>query len=137
MVETPLVPEFKPISWPLRVALIAGGSVAFALGVIGAILPGMPSTVFFIIALACYARSSDRMYRWVNTRPWLQGSLVMVHRFNREKSLPIQIKAIALSASFISLGSVFLLNGIGVPFWITAAFALSCVIAMTVIKTQR
>jgi uncharacterized protein YqgC (DUF456 family) len=36
----------------------AVGWVAVAVGSIGVVVPGLPTTVFFIIAAACFARSS-------------------------------------------------------------------------------
>jgi len=45
-----------------RVGWIAAGHVCVALGVIGAMLPLMPTTVFILCAAACYARGSQRFY---------------------------------------------------------------------------
>ena len=45
--------------------LITIGLVAVGLGVLGIFLPLMPTTVFLLIAAACFARSSERLYNWL------------------------------------------------------------------------
>ena len=50
-------------------ALIRGvffglGVVFLALGLIGVVVPGMPTTVFVLLAGYCWARSSRRFYAW-------------------------------------------------------------------------
>ncbi len=45
--------------------LIIAGSISLGLGVLGIFLPLLPTTVFLLIAAACYARSSDRLYEWL------------------------------------------------------------------------
>ncbi len=53
--------------WPVRALLIALGSFFVAVGMIGIFLPLLPTTVFFLIAAACYARGSQRAHRWLTT----------------------------------------------------------------------
>lgn len=48
-----------------RAAWAAAGHVLVGLGVIGAFLPLMPTTIFLILAASCYGRSSERLYRWL------------------------------------------------------------------------
>jgi uncharacterized membrane protein YbaN (DUF454 family) len=55
----------------LRILLIVGGTLCVALGIIGIFLPLMPTTVFLLMAAACYARSSERFYNKLMTNPWL------------------------------------------------------------------
>ena len=52
-----------------RALWIGAGLVACGLGFLGILLPGMPATVFFIAAAACFARSSDRLLNWVLSLP--------------------------------------------------------------------
>lgn len=51
--------------------LVACGTLSVALGVIGIFLPLLPTTVFLLLAAACYARSSDRFYLWLVNHRWL------------------------------------------------------------------
>jgi uncharacterized membrane protein YbaN (DUF454 family) len=55
------------------------GWVAVALGGIGIVVPGLPTTVFFIIAAWCFGRSSPRFEQWVLNLPKI-GPMVRDHR---------------------------------------------------------
>jgi len=57
----------------LRAILLVCGTISVALGVIGIFLPLMPTTVFLLLAAACYARSSERFYRKLVENRWLGG----------------------------------------------------------------
>src|SRR6218665_263616 len=50
---------------PVRLMLMAFAMVCVALGLIGVIVPGMPTTVFILMAAWAAARSSPRLSRWL------------------------------------------------------------------------
>ncbi len=72
-------PAAEPRRGPLAWLWFAGGMVSVGLGSLGVLVPGLPTTVFFIMAAACFARSSPRFERWVLDLPRI-GPLVRDHR---------------------------------------------------------
>jgi uncharacterized membrane protein YbaN (DUF454 family) len=72
----------------------AVGWVAVAVGAVGAFVPGLPSTVFFIVAAWCFARSSPRFEAWVLSLPGV-GRLVADHRAGL--GMPRRAKVVAIS----------------------------------------
>ena len=58
-----------------RWAWTAAGALMVLLGIIGAMLPVMPTTIFLILALACFSRASPRLEHWLLHHPRFGPSL--------------------------------------------------------------
>lgn len=85
-----------------------GGWVAVALGGIGIVVPGLPTTVFFIIAASCFARSSPRFEQWVLDLPRI-GPMVRDHRAGL--GMPRRAKAWAVGTMLVFAGASALAVG--------------------------
>ena len=86
-----------------RWAWLALGWLAVGLGGLGIVVPGLPTTVFFIVAASCFARSSPRFERWVLDLPRI-GPMVRDHRAGlgmrrRAKSAAIATIAVVVTLS--------------------------------------
>ncbi len=45
--------------------LVVCGTIALVLGVIGIVMPVLPTTPFLLLASFCYVRSSEKLYKWL------------------------------------------------------------------------
>lgn len=70
----------------MRVVFFILGVICLALGIIGAFLPVMPTTIFVILAAGCFAKSSPRMEAWILNHPRF-GPAVRSWRLNRSMSV--------------------------------------------------
>lgn len=87
-----------------RVAFLAAGHACVALGVIGAFLPLMPTTVFLLLAASCYARASTRFYnRLLNHR--VAGTVIRDWRLHR--AMAVRTKIVAIAAIALTFGWTF------------------------------
>jgi uncharacterized membrane protein YbaN (DUF454 family) len=86
-----------------RLALVLIGSVATALAMAGAVLPGLPTTPFLLVALWAFARSSERLYAWLQRVPLLQTALVEAHRFEQKRAIRPAVKFLALAMAWASV----------------------------------
>ena len=85
--------------------LLLLGFIFVGLGFIGIIIPGMPTTVFMILAAACFAKSSPKFEQWILDLPGI-GRLVQDHRDGlgmpqKSKAIAITMMVLAVSLSII------------------------------------
>ena len=75
------------------------------LGVLGIFLPLLPTTVFLLLAAACYARSSERFYLKLVNSPWLGGYI----RNQREgRGMRRRDKIVTLALLWIGIGATMI-----------------------------
>jgi hypothetical protein len=89
-----------------RYALLACGCCNVVLGLIGAVVPGMPTTVFLIIALWAFSRSSPRLRRWLYEHPRYGKAL---REWDQHGVIPPRAKRLAATMMVISLAILTIL----------------------------
>ena len=100
-----------------RFGYLALGCVLVALGVIGAFLPVMPTTVFLIGALWAFSMSSKRLETWLLEHPRFGPRLVA---WREHRVIPRRVKVFAFSSMAASLGVMFVARA---PLWAIASAA--------------
>ena len=113
-----------------RRLLIAAGSLCAGLGIIGIVVPILPTTPFLLLAAACYMRSSERFYQWL-TKNRIFGAYV--RNYIEGRGMPIRMKlatilllwlAIGLSATFAVQSLVMRIILISIAVGVTVHIAL-------------
>ena len=51
------------------------GLLSLLLGVIGIVVPLLPTVPFILLSAFCFARSSERLHTWLMTHPWFAEAL--------------------------------------------------------------
>lgn len=69
------------------------GLVLTVIGFIGIIIPGLPTTIFMILAAACFFRSSQGLYDWVINHKYFGAH---VKNYREGKGMPIKAKVFSL-----------------------------------------
>ena len=88
-----------------RILWILLGSTFVGIGALGVFVPGLPTTVFLILAAACYIRSSEKLYNWL-IKNKIFGKYIKDYR--EGKGMPRKAKIVALSMIilFVSLAVI-------------------------------
>ena len=87
-------------SFFVKSLLLLLGFIFVGLGFIGIIVPGMPTTVFMILAAACFAKSSPKFEQWILDLPGI-GRLVQDH--SDGLGMPQKSKAIAITMMVLAV----------------------------------
>ncbi len=85
---------------PARALWLCVGVTATGLGLIGVVLPLMPTTVFLILAAFAFARSSPRLHTWLVEHPRFGPPII---DWQTHGSISRNAKTAALSVMALSL----------------------------------
>jgi len=85
----------------MRLLYLLGGLSSVAVGGVGVFVPGLPTTVFFIVAAWCFSRSSRRLELWVLNLPGIGRT---VADFREGLGMPRKAKFFAISCIVIAVG---------------------------------
>jgi len=103
----------------MKAVYLSLGIFFFALGAIGAVVPGLPTTVFMLLALWAFARSSERFHDWLYHHPLFGPPLQEWHRY---RVIPLRAKALAITMMAASL--VYLIFFTTLDIWLKSVTVL-------------
>ncbi len=105
--ERPPEPSFgKKLNPIQRYLLIIAGTISLGLGLLGIPLPLLPTTPFLLLSAWCFARSSERFYRWLILHPYF-GEYIRNYREKGGVTLKVKIFTIALLWVTISSSAIW------------------------------
>lgn len=91
-VKPPLLPK---ILWS------SAGFLALILGLIGVILPLLPTTPFLLLAGYCFFRGSKRLHQWIEGHHWIGKQL---HMWREQRAISRKTKTALILYLWASMG---------------------------------
>jgi uncharacterized membrane protein YbaN (DUF454 family) len=118
-----------------RPILIAFGLLSVGLAVLGMFLPVLPTTPLLLLALACFARSSERLHGWLLSHRVFGPVLKNWHE---TRSMPRRAKIVAI-ASIVVVGGMsvlFFVKGTGLKITVAAILLIPIGIVLRTRSTE-
>ena len=103
----------------VRGVWIAVGLLLVGIGAVGIVVPGLPSTIFFILAAGAFSRSSARLERWLLSLPVVGR---MVGDYRAGLGMRRRAKIMAVSMIVIAVG---ISTGLAIKSWTPRAVVLA------------
>ena len=118
-----------------RVLLVALGTVACLLGVVGIVVPLLPTTPFLLLAAALYCRSSPRLYDRLLGHRRLGA---YIRHFREERALPLRVKVVSVSLVWFTLSyATWAAEAWGAWRWLLLLLALGVSLHILSFRTLR
>ena len=92
-----------------RALWFIAGMICLVFGMVGIVLPILPTTPLLLAAAACFCKSSTRMYDWLLGNKWFGE---YIKNYKEGRGLPMRTKIWALTVLWVTIGvsTVFFLN---------------------------
>ena len=112
-----------------RIILISLGWLCVGLGFVGVFVPGIPTTIFLIIALWAFTKSSEKLRHWLLNHKrfgpilnnWQEHKVVP----RRAKILMVVLMSVAVILFYYSLQSLILTIGLVIILSSVAIYVIS------------
>lgn len=128
----------KPLdapTWGVPRFVWAGIGLVFAgIGTIGAFVPVLPSTVFFLIALWCFTRSSRRLEAWLLSCPYI-GRHLADWQAEPGMTRPLKVRVSCIIAVSVTVSALLLEGAIG-PILVIALGLIGISVVMWWVPTR-
>lgn len=117
-----------------RILLVSLGLVCVALGAVGLFVPGLPTTVFLIVASWCFVRSSPRLDAWLLARPLLGAPL---RRLRAGERLPLGARLVSLLALWAMVTYALVATAVGERVWLALVLLLAALVGTYFLTVWR
>lgn len=84
----------------LKLLFVLAGSLALILGLIGVIVPGLPTTPFLLLAAFLYARSSEKLYQLLTSNKYIGPR---IENFNKTGTLTLKTKLCSIATMWVMI----------------------------------
>ncbi|MCF6323917.1 MAG: YbaN family protein [Gammaproteobacteria bacterium] len=111
-----------------RYFLIIAGLFFVAVGGVGVVVPGLPTTIFILLAAGCFAKSCPALHRWL-----LENRLFgpMIYHWEKNRAIPRRARKMALlMIGTVGVFSIYLIEGFYLKVFVAVMLIIPVVILL-------
>lgn len=98
------------------------GTLSLVLGIVGIVVPLLPTTPLLLLAATLYLKGSQRLYDWLINHPRLGK---YIRNFREYRAIPLHAKIISVTLLWLTIGySVIMVIDIWWAQWLMGALAM-------------
>lgn len=133
--ELPPDQDIHFVNRVIKAVLLLTGTISLGLGILGMVLPVLPTTPFLLLSAAAYARGSKRFYHWLMANKWF-GPTIMSYREGKGIPRKTKITAIAMLWTSILSSVIFFIDNVYLK-GLLVVIAIAVTWHLLVIKTSQ
>lgn len=84
----------------IKFILVTLGSISLVLGIIGIVVPGLPTTPFILLSAGLYIRSSDKLYQKLTSNQFVGPYIIKYHT---KKGMTSKAKLTAIATMWLMI----------------------------------
>jgi uncharacterized membrane protein YbaN (DUF454 family) len=104
-----------------RQLLLAAGTLSLAIGIVGIVVPILPTTPFLLLAAGCYLRSSPRFYNWLMGNRFFGA---YIRNYIEGRGIPVKVKLFII---------IILWATISISIWLVANWIVTIVLLIVAV----
>lgn len=118
----------------VKAIMISLGTISLLIGVIGAFVPGLPTTPFLLLTAGLYMHSSDRLYQLLITNRQI-GPYILNFRSNKGMTRKLKIYSICIMWLMISLSCLLFIQSLSVKLFVVVLGIIGSLVMGTLVPT--
>jgi len=99
-------PAFAASNNPKKYLYVVFGIILFGLGVIGTVLPLLPTTPFMVLAAVCFGKSSEKLYTWCVSSKFYKKN---IEGFVNKRTMTPKAKILLIASITLLMSTSFIL----------------------------
>jgi len=112
------------------------GTLSLVLGIIGVIVPGLPTTPFLLLTAILYVKSSKKLYRWLISNP-VFGPYILDYRKNKGLTKQHKIYILILMWTMVCISVLFFIPLLIVKALVVFAGFIGTYVVSLVVPTAK
>lgn len=118
----------------VKIILIVLGTLSLGIGIIGIVVPGLPTTPFLLLTAGLYVKSSDRLYQKLISNRYV-GSYILEYQANKGMTKRAKLYAIGLMWAMITLSCLLFIHTLSIKLVVVAVGVIGTIVMGFVVPT--